>query len=176
MVTPYLVLLLLIALERGVELLISRRNAAAVRARGAKEAGRGHFPFMVAVHAAFLPACALEVLLLDRPFRPLLAGIMLALVVLAQVVRYLAVSALGDRWNVRVLVVPGEPPVRSGPYRYLRHPNYAAVLAEAFAIPLVHGAWLTAITFSILNAVLLFGFRIPVEARALAAAASDRPA
>lgn len=163
----YLVLLGLVALERGIELRLSRRNAALAFAQGGIEVGQGHFGVMRALHAAFFVACALEVVLLGRSFDPRLGYPMLALALAAQALRYWAITALGPRWNVRVLVVPGAPVVTSGPYRYLRHPNYVAVVAEGIAIPLIHGAWITALVFTLANAWLL-ATRIRVEERALA--------
>ncbi len=165
--TWYLALLALLGLERVVELVISRRNAAQALARGGIEVGRGHFQVMKLLHTAFFVACAAEVVLFHRPFIPALALPMLLLVVLAQVLRYSAVLTLGRRWNVRVLVVPGDPAVAAGPYRYLRHPNYLAVVVEGFAVPLVHTAWLTALGFSLANAALL-RVRIRCEEQALA--------
>lgn len=167
MVTLYLAILLAVAAERAFELHLSRRNAAAARARGGLEFGRGHYPVMVGLHTAFLAACAAEVLLLDRPFRLPLFLAMLALVLAAQALRYAAVRALGPAWNTRVIVVPGAPAARSGPYRRLRHPNYLAVVLEVAALPLLHGAWLTALSFSVLNGALLAFVRIPCEERAL---------
>jgi methyltransferase len=93
---------------------------------------------------------------------------MLVLVVLAQALRWWCIRTLGRRWNTRVIVLPGLPLASSGPYRWLPHPNYVAVVVEGFALPLVHTAWVTAIVFSALNALLLLGFRLPVERRALA--------
>jgi methyltransferase len=89
-------------------------------------------------------------------------------VVFSQVLRYWCIATLGPQWNTRVIVVPGARMVTRGPYRWLRHPNYVAVVVEGFALPLVHTSWLTAGAFTMLNAVLLLGFRIPVEERALA--------
>lgn len=172
MVTAYLVFLLVLALERGVELLISRRNAAWSFSQGGVEYGASHFPYMKALHTVFLISCALEVVLLDRPFFPMLALPMLGLVILAELLRYWVVLTLGKRWNVRVIVVPGKPPVTSGPYRFLRHPNYLAVVVEMFAIPLVHTAWWTAIGFSLLNAWML-SVRIRCEESALATLGSE---
>ncbi len=163
----YFALLALLAAERLYELRISRRNAERALARGAVEAGRAHFAWMRALHAGFLAACALEVALLARPFDARLGLPMLALALAAQALRYWAIATLGARWNVRVIVTPGEPVVTSGPYRWLRHPNYAAVVLEGFAIPLIHSALLTALAFSALNAWLL-RVRIRVEERALA--------
>lgn len=163
----YLALLGLVALERGFELRLSRRNAALAFSQGGIEVGRGHFGVMRALHAAFFFACALEVVGLSRPFDPGIGYPMLALATAAQGLRYWAITTLGPRWNVRVIVVPGAPVVTSGPYRFLRHPNYAAVIAEGVAIPLIHGAWLTALVFTLANAWLL-STRIRVEERALA--------
>lgn len=166
MVSMYLVLLGLVATERLVELALSRRHARAAIARGGIEYGARHFRVMSVMHTAFLAACALEVVLLHRPFVPSVGWPALAAVLGAQALRYWAIGALADRWNVRVIVVPGEPAVRRGPYRFLRHPNYVAVVIELVALPLVHGAYLTATAFSIANALLL-RVRIHVEEEAL---------
>ncbi len=165
-VTFYLAFLALLYVERGVELALSLRNARLAFASGGVEAGRGHFPAMVAVHALFPLACALEVLALRRPFPGALGYAAFAAALAAQVLRWWAAAALGPRWNTRVIVVPGAHPVTEGPYRYLRHPNYLAVMVEAAAVPLVHGAWLSAIAFVAANAALL-GVRVPAEERAL---------
>jgi len=164
--TAYLALLGLIALERLLELARSRRNAAWAFARGGIEVGRRHFRFMTVLHTLFLPACALEVWLLDRPFVPALGLPMLGLVLLAQGLRWWAVAALGQHWNIRAIVVPGLPVVQKGPYRFVRHPNYVAVVLEGLAVPLVHGAWLTAAGFTLLNLPLL-AVRIRCEEAAL---------
>lgn len=168
MVTPYLIFLGLLSLERFYELTVSRRHLAWARERGGKEFGGGHFKFMTLLHTVFFVSCAGEVLLFERPFLPELGVPMFALVVAAQALRYWAVFSLGPYWNVRVVVVPGARPVTSGPYRYLRHPNYLAVIVEGFAIPLLHSAWVTAAVFSLLNAVLLRA-RIRCEEQALEA-------
>jgi methyltransferase len=168
MVGPYLVFLGLLAVERGLELWISRRHGAWALARGGIETGRGHLRAMQLLHGSFLAACAGEVVWLERPFIPALAAPMLVAALAAQALRYWAVTALGMRWNVRVIALPGMPAVSSGPYRYLRHPNYLAVIVEGIAVPLVHGAWLTALAFSAANAWLLRA-RIRCEEQALAA-------
>jgi methyltransferase len=168
MVGAYLIFLALIAAERIAELLLSRRNARiAIRAGGA-ESGAGQFRWMALAHALFLPACAAEVLLLHPPFPGVLGWACFAGTLCAQALRWWAISALGRRWNVRVIVVPGDAPVRQGPYRFLRHPNYVAVAAEMLFIPLAHGAWVSALVFSALNVVLLRA-RIRTEERALGA-------
>jgi methyltransferase len=164
--SAYLGLLALVACQRIAELRLSRGNAGKAFARGGIEHGRGHFPAMAVLHTAFLSACALEVVLLRRPFPSVLGWMALVVFLLAQGLRYWAIASLGDRWNVRVIVVPGEARVVRGPYRFLRHPNYLAVAVEMAALPLVHGAWLTAIVFSTLDAALL-RLRIRVEEVAL---------
>lgn len=164
----YLALVLATGIERLVELVISARHARAAFAQGGIEFGRRHFPWMVALHTGLLVACYLEAWLLDRPFLPWLGWPMLVLVLLSQALRYWCIASLGPQWNTRVIVVPGLTVVTRGPYRWLRHPNYLAVAVEGFALPLVHTSWLTALLFTVLNAVLLLAFRIPVEERALA--------
>lgn len=169
-VTWFDLLVALTAVERLAELVVSARNARWSFARGGVESGLGHFPPMVALHTGLLLACVLEVHLADRPFLPWLGWPALALVVASQVLRWWCIATLGPRWNTRVIVVPGLPLVRRGPYRWLSHPNYVAVVVEGLALPLVHTAWVTALAFTVLNAVLLLGYRIPAEERALAAA------
>jgi len=162
----YLGFLGLLGLERLGELLLSLRNARRARAAGAVEAGRGHYPVMVAFHSLFLLCCGAEVMLVPRSFPGVLGWAALAVAVLAQALRYWAVASLGVRWNTRVLVWPGVPPVTSGPYRFLRHPNYLAVVLEMVAVPLVYGAWVTAVVFSLGN-ILLLRVRIRSEEKAL---------
>jgi methyltransferase len=162
----YLVLLAAVACERIGELVLSARNVRRALARGAVEHGSAHYPAMVVVHALFLPACAAEVLLLHRRFPGALGIVMLVCVLAAEGLRWWAVLTLGDRWSTRILVFPTKAPVTSGPYRYLRHPNYLAVVIEMACLPLVHGAFLTAIVFSLANVALL-SVRIRDEERAL---------
>ncbi|AKT36467.1 isoprenylcysteine carboxyl methyltransferase [Chondromyces crocatus] len=162
----YLGFLGFLAVERLAELHLSSRNAAWAFARGGVEMGQGHYPIMAAFHTLFLGACATEVLFLDRAFPGALGWMALALAALAQGLRYWAVSTLGPRWNTRVIVVPGLAPVVGGPYRFLRHPNYVAVMMEMAVVPLIHGAWISAVLFSVGNALLLW-VRIRAEERAL---------
>ena len=114
---------------------------------------------------------SLEVWLLGRVFHPALGWTALALAVASQALRWWCITSLGRHWSTRVLVVPGDELVTRGPYRFLRHPNYVAVVVEGVALPLVHTAWITATAFTVLNAVLL-RTRIRVEDRALAGAAA----
>lgn len=168
-VALYIAFVLATGIERVVELVISKRNAAHALARGGREYGQGHFPFMVALHTGLLLACIAEVVALNRPFIPALGWPMLVIAVLCQAGRYWVIASLGRQWNTRVIVVPGAGRVTRGPYRWrwLRHPNYWIVAVEGIAVPLVHSAWIAAVTFTVLNAVLLLRFRIPTEERAL---------
>lgn len=170
MLTVYLVVVALTAGERLAELVVSARHARWSFARGGVETGRGHFPAMVALHTGLLVACVVEVLVADRPFVPWLGWPALVLVVASQALRWWCIATLGPRWNTRVIVVPGLPLVTGGPYRWLRHPNYVAVVIEGLALPLVHTAWVTAVGFTVLDAVLLLRFRVPAEEEALRAA------
>jgi methyltransferase len=165
--TAYTALIVLVAAERLAELVVSNRNLRWSKQRGGVEAGAGHYPVMVVLHTGLLLGCLLEVWLLHRPFVPALGWPMLVLVLAAQALRWWCITTLGPQWNTRVVVVPGAGRIESGPYRYLAHPNYVAVIAEGIALPLVHSAWLTAVVFSALNALLL-SLRIRTESRALA--------
>ena len=163
----YTGLVAVVAGMRLVELVISRRHIAQLKARGAVEVGFSHYPWMVAVHASFLVACVLEVWLLDRPWVPPLAVAMLGLLAAAAALRYWVIATLGERWSTRLVLVPNEQPIATGPFRWLRHPNYLAVVIEFLALPMVHTAWLTAIVFSVANALVL-RVRVAVEEAALA--------
>jgi methyltransferase len=165
--TWYTLLVLAVAAERLAELVVARRNTRWSLARGGTESGRGHYPAMVALHTALLVGALAEVRLAERPFLPALGWTMVAVVVAAQALRWWCIHALGPRWNTRVIVVPGLPRVTGGPYRWMGHPNYVAVAAEGLALPLVHGAWATALVFTVLNAALM-AVRIRCEDRALA--------
>lgn len=167
----YLPLVLLVGVERLAELRVARRNAAWAAARGAREYGRGHYPVMVVLHLGLLAGCAAETATAHRAFAPALGWPMLVLLVAAQALRWWCVRSLGPCWNTRVLVVPDIVLSTRGPYRLLRHPNYVAVAAEGVALPLVGGAWITALCFTLLNAALLT-VRIRCENGALATAAA----
>jgi methyltransferase len=162
----YYLLILAISAERLVELIVSKRNARWAFDQGGKEFGRRHYPVMVTLHIALLLGCIVEVWALHRPFIAWLGWPMLALVALSQALRWWCVTTLGRRWNTVVIVVPQTPLVRRGPYRWLHHPNYVAVVAEGVALPLVHTAWLTAACFTLANTLLL-AVRIKVENAAL---------
>lgn len=165
----YVGLVAAVGVERVAELVVSMRNLRWSRARGGREYGQGHYPAMVVLHTGLLLACVLESGLLHRPILAALAWPMLAVVVLAQALRWWCIATLGPRWNTRVVVVPGLPLVARGPYRWLSHPNYVAVVAEGIALPLIGSAWITAVAFTVLNAVLL-RVRITTENAALTTA------
>ncbi len=158
--------ILAIGCERLVELAFARRNAAWAIAQGGKEFGRDHYPAMVSMHTLLLVSCVVEVWALHRPFIGWLGWPMVAVVALSTVIRWWCVAVLGKHWNPRLIVIPGVPLVRRGPYRWIHHPNYTAVAAEVAALPLVHSACLTAIMFSVANALVL-NVRIRAENAAL---------
>jgi methyltransferase len=155
----------LVAIQRLLELRYSRRNERRLFARGAVERGSGHYPVIVAIHTLWLVSTLVEGLL-RGPEIPAWWPLPLAAFLLVQPLRYWAILSLGENWNTRVLVVPGGKLVRRGPYRYFPHPNYVVVAVEVLTLPLIFGAWITALVFSLLNAALLY-VRIKTENRAL---------
>jgi methyltransferase len=162
----YLVLgVAIVGLQRLLELFYSRRNEWWLRARGAVERGAGHYPVIVAVHTLWLVSTLVEGLL-RGPEIPVWWPVPLAAFLLVQPLRYWAIFSLGMNWNTRILVLPGGKLVRSGPYRFFPHPNYVVVAVEVLTFPLIFGAWITAVVFSLLNAALLY-VRIRTENRAL---------
>ncbi len=165
--TAFTVLVVLVALERLAELVVSKRNAAWSLERGGRESGQGHYPVMVVLHTGLLVAMLLEAFLRRPDVPSALAWSMLAVVVAAQALRWWCITTLGRRWNTRVIVVPDLAPVTSGPYRFLSHPNYVAVVLEGVALPLVHASWVTALVFTVANAALLT-VRLRCENAALA--------
>jgi methyltransferase len=157
---------LLLAAQRLLELVISRRNERKLRAAGGIEYGAGHYRAMTVLHGAWLLSMLVEVWLFNRPLIPALTLVALILFAVGQTLRYTAILTLGWRWNVRVLVIPGVEAIRTGIYRYVRHPNYLGVALEIFSAPILHTALISSILFSILNAVFL-KMRISVEEKAL---------
>lgn len=151
-----------IALERAAELVYARRNTRALLRRGGIEAGRGHYPFFVALHAAWLAA-----ILFALPAPPPIHVLPLALLGLFLLLRLWVIASLGPFWTTRIVTLPDVPLVKRGPYRWLRHPNYLVVSGEIALLPLVFGLWRLALLFSLLNLVLIV-LRIRVEDAALA--------
>lgn len=155
-----------IVAQRAVELWLARRHELWARARGAVEHGARHYPWIVTLHACWLLGWIAEAWARGpvlSPWWPALVAVFAA----AQGLRYWAIVSLGRRWNTRILVLPAEPLETSGPYRFIRHPNYVAVVVELAAVPLLFDAWITALVASALNAALLLFVRIPAETRAL---------
>ncbi|HKR19069.1 MAG TPA: isoprenylcysteine carboxylmethyltransferase family protein [Stellaceae bacterium] len=152
----------LVAAMRLGELAYSARNARALKERGAVELGAGHYPLIIAVHAAWLLALFVFVPW-DAAVHWLWLGVFLALLIM----RVWTIASLGRFWTARVYSLPDAPLVRHGPYRFVAHPNYLVVAGEIAVLPLVFGAWRIALIFSILNAALL-AWRIRVEERGLA--------
>jgi methyltransferase len=154
-------ILLLVALQRLGELIYASRNTVRLKRRGGVEFGRNHYPFVVLLHASWLAAIAAGVQ--RDPFVRLLP---LAAFVLLQAMRLWVIVTLGRFWTTRVISVAGEPLIRRGPYRYVRHPNYLVVIGEIAVLPLVFGQVTTAIAFSLLNLAII-AWRIRVENDAL---------
>jgi methyltransferase len=165
--TAFTILVVLVGLERLAELVVSKRNAAWSMEQGGVETGFSHYPYMVVLHTGLLVGALVEAFVREPAVPAWLAWSMLVVVLLTQALRWWCIATLGRRWNTRVIIVPGMVPVQKGPYRIFSHPNYVAVVLEGVALPLVHAAWITAVVFTVLNAVLLT-VRIRVENTALA--------
>jgi methyltransferase len=155
------VIVLLVALQRLIELAVVRRNTAHLLAQGGVEIGAGHYPLFIVLHAAWMIALFVLVPADAATSLPLLC-----LFALLQLGRLWVVASLGRYWTTRIITVPGAPVIRRGPYRFLRHPNYLVVIGEIAVLPLAFGQWQLALLFSALNAALIF-WRIRVEDRAL---------
>jgi methyltransferase len=153
-------ILALVTLERIGELWLSDRNTRRLVAQGAREAGAGHYPVMIAMHVLWLAA-----LWWLAPGRPV-DTLWLAVFVVLEFARVWVVGSLGPRWTTRIIVLPGAPLVRAGPYRWVDHPNYLVVVGEIAVLPLMFGLRQVALLFSVLNAAIL-AVRIREENRAL---------
>jgi methyltransferase len=157
-----LIVVALVALQRLGELAYAARNTRHLKQRGALEHGSGHYPLLIALHAAWLVAIVVFV-----PPETAIKWLPLGLFILLQVVRLWIIATLGPYWTTRIISLPDAPLVRRGPYRLIRHPNYLVVIGEIALLPLVFGAWQIAVIFSILNLPVL-GWRRRVEDEALA--------
>jgi len=165
-VMAFLGLLLAVAVLRLAELRISKQHQREMAARGAAQVEEPKFHWMVLLHTAVLLGAALEVVLLRRPFIPWLAMPMFAVFLAANAVRCWVIRSLGVHWNVQVVDSTRLGVVTSGPFRYVRHPNYAAVFAEMLALPLMHTAWITAVAGAIAHVGVLTQ-RLSTEERVL---------
>ena len=157
---PHIAILAFVTAQRLIELPIARANTRRLLAAGGREVAPGHYPLVVALHAAWLAT-----LWWLAPARPLNL-IFFVLFVLLQLLRIWTLQSLGARWTTRIIVVPGEKLVARGPYRFVDHPNYLVVTGEIAVLPMVFGLWRVALIFSLLNAALLW-VRISAENRAL---------
>ena len=167
-VIAFLGLLAVVAVLRVVELQISRKHQGEMIARGAEKVDEPRFRWMVVLHGAVLIGAALEVVLLHRPLIPILAVAAFAIFLAANAVRWWVIRTLGNHWNVQVVDSTSLGVVTSGPFRYVRHPNYAAVFVEMLALPLIHTAWITSVVGSLAHVAVL-SQRLSTEERVLLA-------
>ena len=163
--SPLHLLIPLVIIQRIAELRVARRNEKVMRERGAVEYGQSHYAAIVALHAVWFVGMIGEVVILTRPINPFWPALLLV-VLLAQGLRYWAIRSLGTQWNTKILVLPKAKAVAKGPYRYIKHPNYVAVVIELLLFPMIFSAYLTAITASLINLYLL-RIRIRDEEHAL---------
>jgi methyltransferase len=174
-VIAYLALLLLVGLLRIVELQISRRHQREMVAHGAAKVNDPRFRWMVLLHTGVLVGAAVEVVFRHRPFIPVLAAVCFVIFLAANVVRWWVIRTLGEHWNVQIMNSTGLGVITTGPFRYVRHPNYAAVFVEMLVLPLIHTAWITAIAGSLAHIVVL-SQRLSTEERVLFSDAQYRAA
>ncbi len=167
-VIAFLVLLAAVAALRVVELILSRQHQRTLTERGVRKIAEPYFHWMVLVHIGVLGGAAVEVILLKRPFYPLLGGMMALVFLCANLVRWWVIRTLGAHWNVQVMDSARLGVVTGGPYRYVRHPNYAAIFAELIALPMIHTAWLTALAGAA-GQVFVLSRRLAVEEAVLSA-------
>jgi methyltransferase len=165
-VIAFLALLLAVAALRIVELQISKRHQKQIVADGGAKVTDPKFRWMVLLHTLVIVGAAVEVVFLHRPFLPVLAAISFALFLVANVIRWWVIRTLGEHWNVQIMDSTKLGVVTSGPFRYVRHPNYAAVFLEMFFLPLIHTAWITAVAGSLAHVVVLTQ-RLSTEERVL---------
>lgn len=155
----------LVIFQRAVELIIAKRNELSLKELGAREVDRKGYRIIVAIHVAFFFLLIFEWTLLKRSLNPLWA-VFLLIFAAAQILRYWAITSLGIYWNTKIIVAPEHPLIKSGPYKFLRHPNYVAVVTELAVVPLIFSCYLTAAVFTLLNAFVIRR-RIRIETAAL---------
>lgn len=157
-------ILILVIVQRLVELFIAKRNEKSQLAKGAYEVGAAHYPFMILLHVSFFISLFIEVMY----FKPFLTPhyALLIIFLLLQLLRIWCLVSLGTFWNTKIIILPGANVVVRGPYAYIRHPNYLVVCLEIVMLPLMFEAFVTAICFTILNFIML-SVRIPTEEKAL---------
>jgi methyltransferase len=160
------ILFLVTIVERLFELVVSKRNAQWSLSRGGVEYGADHYRWMVVMHSAFLVVMILEFLIFNPDVSHGVRFAAIVVAMLCQITRWWIIHTLGHQWNTRVIVIAGMERIRRGPYRFLNHPNYVVVALETVALPMIFGAWRTALVFSFLNAWMML-VRIGVENQAL---------
>ena len=162
---PFLIFISVMIIQRLLELVIARRNEKWMKEQGAIEFGIKHYQFIVLMHSLFFVVLIFEKISFSRELSPLWL-LLAAVFVCAQLIRVWAISSLGRYWNTKIIVLPNVEVVRSGPYRFIKHPNYLVVSIELLVVPLLFGAYVTACLFTILN-ILMLSIRIPAEEKAL---------
>ncbi|WP_219906777.1 isoprenylcysteine carboxyl methyltransferase family protein [Enhygromyxa salina] len=168
-----IVLLVVIVSQRVSELRLARRNLDWALAQGGRLVEEPHYFLFFVLHTGWLLAWPIEAWLRG----PELGGLWwlwLVGFVLTEVLRYWAIASLGKRWNTKIVVLDGEARIETGPYRFISHPNYLAVALELICVPMIFGAWITALVCTVLNAALLLGLRIPAEVAAVREASEGR--
>ena len=161
----FIIFYIFLIFQRQIELFVARRNEQIVRKEGAVEYDREGYKYIVLLHAGFFISLLLENTFLNGHLNSY-SNILFGVFIFTQLLRYWAITSLGKYWNTRILVVPGLNLVRKGPYKYMRHPNYIAVIIEIAVIPLIFSCYITAIVFSVLYLVTLRR-RIAIEEQAL---------
>lgn len=167
----FFIIFAFVLLQRAVELVVARRNEKVLLARGAYEVGASHYPAIVVLHVGFLMSLLIEVMY-DKEFG-ITHLLLFVLFLLVQVLRVWCIVSLGVFWNTKIIVLKGTEVVVKGPYQYLRHPNYVVVCLEIVLLPLMFGAYFTAVLFTLLNLWML-SIRIPLEEEALNYAAMNK--
>lgn len=162
----FAVVFIFVIVQRLAEMLYAKSNEKRMKQQGAIESGAAHYKWIVLLHVLFFIALLVEVLFFDV-METGIWWLFLAIFIVAQILRVWALASLGQFWNTKILVLPGAEKVKKGPYRWIPHPNYIVVALEIFSLPLIFGAWRTALVFTIANALLLLLVRIPAEEKAL---------
>lgn len=162
----FTIIFIFVIVQRLAEMLYAKSNEKRMKQQGAIESGAAHYKWIVLLHVLFFIALLVEVLYLDI-METGIWWLFLVIFIVAQILRIWALASLGQFWNTKILVLPGAEKVRKGPYRWIPHPNYIVVALEILSLPLIFGAWRTALVFTIANALLLLLVRIPAEEKAL---------
>ena len=163
--SPFWIFIIILAFQRISELLLAKRNERIVRSKGAIEYDKKGYLVIVVMHITFFISFILEYFFLSRGLNQYWI-VLLTIFICTQFLRYWAISSLGYYWNTKILITPGSKPVQAGPYKYIKHPNYLAVVIEIAVIPLIFSCYITAVLFSLVNLILLKR-RIRIEEKAL---------